>query len=1587
MASPRTPGGAQPIPLHVRCEISKLGHGEVLFVGQTSFAPGLWVGVELDHPNGKNNGVVQGKRYFECREGHGVFVRSSQVHVLAPEDEFGESLQDEEEPYLERPQPKVTNHDAFKTTAPQKPSARSQLRAPSPSKSVATPTTLSRPPSTLARPRSSLAPAASAKGLGSVLGKGPASPVKPSLPGARSPVKPGTLTPSTRAPSSISSASARSVAPSTSVSRTSSPITPAAARLQRAPLARNPPASGRTSAGPSRLGQAPPITGSIVSDPKAGVGKPQTPSAARASLRPVAGARPSMISHRASTSSHANSSPSVAAASRTGMVRSQSGPTRAMPASEPLTRATSAASSTSKSEAGALSRPRTSGVSASGGGLLAMGAVDASSQAHLLDHEDDFDDEDDELMNMSLDEGDFSGELIEREEALNDEIGDETILTPSRTKSLSKLSPSASSASVVKTSPKAEKDHMSLNQRTIGHSAEVGALTREIDELRAKLRIMEKKREEDREKIRDVDRLKAEAESFLAVKPKLTAKTQELQSELRDLLKLEKDWQIQREDFERQIVDLNEQIEMATLDKEMAEEKAEAAISELSIVKEDVEELKIEVEVLKEENALYEHGEVTEGEKTSAGYIQLEKQNERLKEALIRLRDITSETEAEQKRKISELDKELMSLQDLQSSYESVCSRLANAEALVEDVKMQLDDALGAEEMLEQLTERNLLLGEKIEEMQGIIEDLEALKELNDELEETHIETEKQLQEEVDLKDMQIRENRMRNEALEANVADYEGTFSQFRELVANLQNDLETLRAEQAQERGEGAGGKDLTSQSQAMLNLNLKLQSSAMKSQAKTIELELGKLHASQAMVHLDIIRPYLPQAYFEADADAVNCLLFFQRMAHKADLIKTVVETNYDIQESLASVVPEQLIGICKMRHSLAHFAAISRQIAAVLQLAPDMTFIESAKIYRENMSVEKRIDSFIEALRREELKEVECGKEFGRFVKQFEEFSTLLGGDENDSDLAAKEVGAATLIDHDLDTLIAAIGFTKQSIAALYNDDDVEWEMGERTLEDDVFDPLQQLINNIKATKVPTRKVLRRLASLYSNDEAVKFEAIMALPPLGLLSSQLVTFATQLATKVATYVQEVRSSKMAFEIEVLVRFIIDAAREGLGKNDQKIWSSPLSYTSHLAATMNSVLSAAIEHQNVFKISGPGPWLARAAKIKADASHNVDAERQIAKLSEDARDLYRQIKARDQALQEGSIKVERLQKQLEKSKEQNDQMGEIKSGISEAQKQAKAYQEANDALQAELDALQQANDRLKQQVAEGGSSGSGGKTKGGANEKEDDQLPIASSSLETSYLLEQIESLRGALKHLKEENRLLKSVDLRKQFDLLPELSPSWHTSLPTRKEGNEEEKKEIGTPALARTTPKSVELRRAVDETKMLYDQLLRLSVSPKVVDLTKVCKLVPAPSSSSLSKVKDQNLKSPSGAATSSSSSPLSHQAPSDGKKREGNEEEGGKEEEEEGEESSSGGEEKKVQGARVLISKRKWQPAKSLPINQYLCQVEARRRIRERILSLEDKVRNGIMAATANDHAHQPFTFANGRDPVPLSSH
>ena len=56
--------------------------GTVAFCGPTQFARGIWVGVVLETPEGKNDGRVGDVQYFECPSNHGLFTKPQKLRLI-----------------------------------------------------------------------------------------------------------------------------------------------------------------------------------------------------------------------------------------------------------------------------------------------------------------------------------------------------------------------------------------------------------------------------------------------------------------------------------------------------------------------------------------------------------------------------------------------------------------------------------------------------------------------------------------------------------------------------------------------------------------------------------------------------------------------------------------------------------------------------------------------------------------------------------------------------------------------------------------------------------------------------------------------------------------------------------------------------------------------------------------------------------------------------------------------------------------------------------------------------------------------------------------------------------------------------------------------------------------------------------------------------------------------------------------------------------------------------------------------------------------------------------------------------------------
>ncbi|KZO99357.1 hypothetical protein CALVIDRAFT_477249 [Calocera viscosa TUFC12733] len=1255
------------------------GRGRIRFIGSPVFAPGKWIGVELFDQNGKNDGSVDGVRYFDCEPGHGVFVRSAQVKLL-------------EEPAPTQPLSRTTSRPTSRTAAPPPSSMRTtHASRTSISASTSTPPTRLAPPPSLARTLSnqSITRTQSAQVLS----------------------RPSSTSGVVKPPRTSSSTSL--------ASRAASPSKPISTRP------------------PATVGRPTPV--SRLSGPAA-------PPSRRLTLQTPLTVRTSVTY------------PAVAAT----------------PISAPPTR------------------------------------IQEESLTAIPLPLDDLPDDDD--------------------------VGlQQTPQAPARPAHSPVLRR-------VNHSPVSERERM-RSEDSGPYTAEVQrspspppAHHRELEELRAKVRVLEVKRADDSGRIRELESRLTDAEQFVALRPKLQAKLTSQQTELVDLRRTVKDLNVEKDSLESRIQEINEQLEMSLLDKEVAEERAEAAEAEVEELKEQLAESEVERDVLREEKALAEggedgHGALGAGEedegKRTLAYVQLEKHNERLKEALLRLRDIAQESERDQRKKINELEREVASVEDLQSQYEMALSKLENAEAQIDDLKAQLDASLAAEDIVMQLTERVMSLSEELAEKDIIIEDYETLKELNEELEETHLETEKQLQDDLDARTSELRAAMSRIEDQQDQIMEYENTIQQFRDAVLTLQADIEYLRNQQTTQQTEAQA---LNNQSQAILALNMKLQSTVAKNQAKNIDLELRRLDASQAKEHLQIVQLFLPQAYFDGDSDATACYLFFSRLAYKADLINAVVAQKYNLPESLAEEVSESLVGVCEMRGRIAHLSGLCRRFVAVLKRCDPDVFIKAGSLFPEIAGMEKRLDMHIERLRREEFKEEDCVSDVSKMLAQFEHLAeTFFAGFH--FALGEQELDLASSVDYDLDTFMASLGLVQHVLSSATQDREILFESDDLELDVAVYDPLNSVLAQARSARTAIRKIISRIQDLVNDKAALRSNLIPTLGGLTEHMSKTIDFGIQLAQRVSMHIMDIRSSKDTLHLSQIVSMIRIVANEALGKRDAS-WDAISETLSEMASEAAAFLPVTMEADSILRITGNAPWIARVDEIRAKAAVNLEAEREVSLLKEQTSDLQRVIKTKDQIIQEGGVKMELMDRRMESLKKQAEVIANLESELAKLRKSEASYQESLEQIQAELDAAEQEIAKLKANGASADRSFNLG----------DGDPMIAEGTLETSQLLEQIESLKGALRFLRSENSYLKGQGLLKELNSLPPLEPMLSTrpstfSMSTPPSLAADTSMDSDSDSDRPMTPPTV--RTLAEATKHLYSDVLMHAASARVVDLSKM----------------------------------------------------------------------------------------------------------------------------------------------------
>ncbi|KAK9768156.1 hypothetical protein K7432_001450 [Basidiobolus ranarum] len=875
---------------------------------------------------------------------------------------------------------------------------------------------------------------------------------------------------------------------------------------------------------------------------------------------------------------------------------------------------------------------------------------------------------------------------------------------------------------------------------------------KDYEELRLKLKVLENKRLEDREKWKEFEKVRNEAEQFMTIRSKLVVKLSELQQELRENRKSLKQAILDRENFENKHNDVSESLELMTLDKEMAEEKIENLTQEVALLRERIEEMAIELDVFKKAGESNFDGEG----RSEIEIVQIERQNERLKEALVRLRDVTVEQETELNRKIKSLEKEVYSFQDLESTNKKLREQLDQSDNQVEDLKLRLDDAIGSEEIIEQLSEKNLALNEKIEEMKLVIDDLEALKELNDELEENHCETEKQLLAEIDIKDTSIRELKKSFESTEETIGDYENTINQFRQLVNNLQGDLEQLKQKEAIQTNES---KDLNIHSQAMLNLNLQLQSTAMKAQAKQIDLDLRKLEADQATELLSYIKSYMPESFFINEYDSLRCLFLMKRLSFKTDLINKHISQNHQVVDALPAETSEELISVCEMRERLAWFSDLASRFVVHMSNCAPQEFLKLGPIYHELVGAERRLNNFTELLKKEDLNESQCLADLHRAVSQLEHLS--------ESHLSNPKAfnfemfhSLVRSVEYSADHVISILGHTEAFFQSpeFYDDFGGFDGVDKETVLKELLSPLSSLVQKAKTVKVVAKKLLRYFNGLSEQSMSLKPELIEQYRKTWRDIRLLVQFSSEAWKRMYTYALDKKDSKTLAQLSSLQSILFKTTEEVLKVGEVTPWDSANKIMEGISQELNRYFDLVHDTVNLQKVEiNPAPWVKRSQVFKSEIVLSSEMDRKVAALNEEIIALIREGKIKDQSLEETAVKIELLEKRMNQVKKHLDRIGELEKELSRAKEHEKIYEEAIESLQSELDATNQSFERAMETRKQDPTSDNVPES---TSEPSHPRSIVEHLSQSHHHYSQQMESLKEALRYLRSENAHLKS-----------------------------------------------------------------------------------------------------------------------------------------------------------------------------------------------------------------------------------
>lgn len=539
-------------------------------------------------------------------------------------------------------------------------------------------------------------------------------------------------------------------------------------------------------------------------------------------------------------------------------------------------------------------------------------------------------------------------------------------------------------------------------------SAELQA---QLADLTEKLETLKQRRNEDKERLREFDKMKIQFEQLQEFRTKIMGAQASLQKELLRAKQEAKDAIEAKEQHAQEMADLADNVEMITLDKEMAEEKADTLQLELESSKERIEELEVDLELLRSEmqnKAESAIGNISGGDDSPGlstyEFKQLEQQNIRLKETLVRLRDLSAHDKHDIQKLSKELEMKRSEVTELERTKEKLSAKIDELEAIVADLQEQVDAALGAEEMVEQLAEKKMELEDKVKLLEEEIAQLEALEEVHEQLVESNHELELDLREELDLANGAKKEVLRERDAAIETIYDRDQTIVKFRELVQKLNDQLTELRDRNSSNEKESLQDPSLKMVTET---IDYKQMFAESKAYTRAIDVQLRQIELSQANEHVQMLTAFMPESFMSrgGDHDSILVILLISRIVFKCDIVVSQTRERFPPVDAITREAVTQGHAVqqyafkCRLLHYVHSLQCALHQILYGLNSCQPDTLLRAGSSLPEMVAQEKIVDGIIELLKSNQLDENSTTDNIEKCVAFFNAMnSVLLAGEQ-------------------------------------------------------------------------------------------------------------------------------------------------------------------------------------------------------------------------------------------------------------------------------------------------------------------------------------------------------------------------------------------------------------------------------------------------------------------------------------------------------------------------------------------------------------------------------------------------------------